>query len=75
MNWVRVIGLDATDPDFPVLRFAAMLRAARDLGLDQAAVNAIALRFDPGRPDLAQVAEALSDALLADHPLELPDAA
>jgi hypothetical protein len=64
-----------TNPDFPALRFVAMLKAARDFGLDQAVVNVVALRFDARRPDLAQVAEALADALLAHRPLELPDAA
>jgi hypothetical protein len=57
--------LGATSPDFPVLRFAAVLRAARDFGLDQGTVNAIAMTFDPRRPDVAHVAEALADALLA----------
>ncbi len=65
----------ATNPDFPALRLAAMLKAARDFGLDQAVVNAIALRFDARRPDVAPIADALADALLARRPLELPDAA
>ncbi len=52
-----------------------MLKAARDFGLDQAVVNAIALRFDARRPDVAPIADALADALLARRPLELPDAA
>jgi hypothetical protein len=55
----------ATGAGFSVLRFAAVLRAARDFGLDQRTVNAIALRFDPRRPDVAHVADALADALLA----------
>ncbi len=67
--------LDAADRDFSVLRFAAMLKAAHDFGLDRGVVNAIALTFDPLRPDLAQVAQSLADALLAHHLLELPDAA
>lgn len=66
--------LGAANPDFPALRFAAMLKAARDFGLDQSVVNAIALRFDARRPDVAQTAEALAEALLARRPLELPDA-
>jgi hypothetical protein len=65
----------ATNLDFPALRFAAMLKAAHDFGLDQRVVNAIALRFDARRPDLAHVADALAEALLAHRPLELPDAA
>jgi hypothetical protein len=35
-----------------------MLKAARDFGLDQEAVNAVALRFDPREPDVAGVADA-----------------
>lgn len=60
---------------FPALRFAAMLKAARDFGLDQEAVNAIALGFDARRLDVAHVAEALAEALLAERRLEFPDAA
>jgi hypothetical protein len=52
-----------------------MLKAARDFGLDQGVVDAIALTFDARRPDVAPVAEALAEALLAHRPLELPDAA
>jgi hypothetical protein len=52
-----------------------MLKAARDFGLDQQVVNAIALMSDPRRPDFAHLAETLAEALLARRPLELPDAA
>jgi hypothetical protein len=52
-----------------------MLKAARDFGLDHGAVNAIALTFDPRRPDLARVADALAEALLARRPLEILDTA
>jgi hypothetical protein len=61
------------NPQLPALRFAAMLKAARDFGLDQGVVNAIALTFDPRRPNLAQIAEALAEALLACRPLEVLD--
>ncbi len=64
-----------SDPGFPALRLAAMLKAARDFGLDQEIVNAIALKFDARRPDVAPIAEALAEALLARGPFELPDAA
>jgi hypothetical protein len=50
-----------------------MLKAARDFGLQQTIVNAIALTFDPRRPELARVADALADALLARRPLEALD--
>jgi hypothetical protein len=52
-----------------------MLKAARDFGLEQPIVDAIALTFDPRWPDLAQVAEALTDALLARGPLGALDTA
>jgi hypothetical protein len=52
-----------------------MLKAARDFGLDQRIVNTIALTFDPRQPDLARVAEALAEALLARRPLEALDTA
>jgi hypothetical protein len=52
-----------------------MLKAARDFGLDQEVANGISLTFDPRRPDLEQVSEALAQALLARCPLEVPDAA
>ena len=67
--------LGAVNLHFPALRFAAMLKAARDFGLDQQVVNAIALMSDPRRPDFAHLAETLAEALLARRPLELPDAA
>jgi hypothetical protein len=47
-----------------VLRFMAMLRAARDFGLDQRTVNAVALHFDPRRPNIDPLAAALAAALL-----------
>ena len=52
----------------------AALKAARDFGLDQRAVNAIALRFDPREPDVDEVAEALTAGLLQQNALALPDA-
>lgn len=58
---------------FPALRFVAMLKAARDFGLDQEAVNAVALRFDPREPDLDGVADELAAALLRRNTLALPD--
>lgn len=67
--------LDTANPDFQTLRFAAMLKAARDFGLDQKVANAISLVYDPRRPDLAQAAEALAEALLARGAFEVPDTA
>ncbi len=65
----------AENPYAPGLRFAAMLKAARDFGLDQDTVNAVALTFDPRRPDVARVAETLAEELLARRPLMIPDTA
>jgi hypothetical protein len=61
----------AVNRQFPALRLAATLKAARDFGLDQKIVNAIALSYDPRGPDLARVADALAEALLARRPLDL----
>jgi hypothetical protein len=49
---------------FPALRFMATLRAARDFGLDDRAVNAVALRFDARRPDVEGLAGALAAAIV-----------
>jgi hypothetical protein len=65
---------DARRSGFPALRFMAALKAARDFGLDQEAVNAVALRFDPRKPDVEGVADALAAILLRQHKLGLPDA-
>jgi hypothetical protein len=67
-------GFDARGSGFAALRFMAALKAARDFGLDQRAVDAIALRFDPREPDLDEVAEALTAGLLRQNALALPDA-
>jgi hypothetical protein len=65
---------DARRSGFPALRFMAALKAARDFGLDQEAVSAVALRFDPREPDVDAVAAALAAALLQQQKLGLPDA-
>jgi hypothetical protein len=51
------------EPRFPGLRFIACLKAARDFGLDQRTLNAIALEVDPRRPDLDRLAGDLAGAL------------
>jgi hypothetical protein len=63
---------DAAHSRFPGLRLMAMLKAARDFGLDQESINAIALRFDPRRPDLDEIAGALTDELLRRRAVALP---
>jgi hypothetical protein len=50
----------------------AMLKAARDFGLDQVTVNAVALRFDPREPDVDGLADALTAALLPQLARALP---
>jgi hypothetical protein len=60
--------------DFPVLRFMAMLKAARDLGLEQHTADAVALSFDPRRPDVGHIADTLASALLQQGALAVPDA-
>ena len=67
-------GFHAPHSGFPPLRFMAMLKAARDFGLDQRTVNACAVLFDPRAPDVDGIADALAAALLRQHALALPDA-
>ncbi len=57
---------------FPVLRFMATVKAARDFGLDADAVNEIALRFDPRRGDRTEVLDALSKALVERGVVDVP---
>ena len=52
-------------PRNPVLHHLAVLKAARDFGVPDAAIAAVAGRFDPQRLRTAQVAEALADLVLA----------
>jgi hypothetical protein len=67
------IDFDGRRSGFPALRLVAMLKAARDFGLDQEAVSAVALQFDPREPDLDGVADELAAALLRRNALTLPD--
>ena len=53
---------------FPALRFMATLKAARDFGLDDRAVDSVALRFDARRPDLDGLAGALAAAIVQQQP-------
>jgi hypothetical protein len=61
------------DPRFPALRLMATLKAARDFGLDERTLDAIALRIDPRRPDLDRLARELAGALRR-RTLAIPDA-
>ena len=55
---------DPGRPPHAALRFMATLKAARDFGLDDDSVNAIALRYDARRPDLDATAGALAAAIV-----------
>ena len=59
-------------PDDEVLRYLAILKAARDFGVPQPEIEAVAGRFDPRRPRCAQVADALADLVLARAAAALP---
>jgi hypothetical protein len=49
----------------PVLRYLAILKAARDFGLPQRDIEAVAGPFDARRDRCAQLADALADLILA----------
>lgn len=52
----------------PVLRYMAILNAARAFGLDRREVEAIAGRFDPRRTRCDELADAFADLILARSP-------
>jgi hypothetical protein len=52
-----------------VLRYLAILKAARDFGLGDDEVAAIAGRFDPRETRCAELADALADLILARTPV------
>ena len=49
----------------PVLRYLAILKAARDFGLPQGEIEAVAGRFDSRRDRCEQLADALADLIVA----------
>ena len=49
----------------PVLHYLMIVKAARDFGLPEAEIEAVAGRFDPLRPRCGEVADALADLILA----------
>jgi hypothetical protein len=53
----------------PVLRYLAILKAARDFGLSHHEVAAIAGRFDPRETRCDELADALADLVLARTPV------
>ena len=48
----------------PVLRYLAVIKAARDFGLSQAEIEAVAGPFDARRDRTSQLADALADLIL-----------
>ena len=49
----------------PVMRYLAILKAARDFGLQQDEIQAVAGSFDPSRPRCRELADALADLIVA----------
>ncbi len=49
----------------PVLRYLAIVKAARDFGLSQREIEIVAGGFDPHRVRCEQLADALADLILA----------
>jgi hypothetical protein len=48
-----------------VLRYMAILKAARDFGVSQGEIEAIAGSFDPRRVRCAELADAFADLIVA----------
>lgn len=49
----------------PVLRYLAIIKAARDFGVPQQEIEAVAGRFDPRAPRCEALADAFADLILA----------
>lgn len=49
----------------PVLRYLAILKAARDFGLSEYEIEAVAGSFDARRTRCAELADAFADLILA----------
>ena len=49
----------------PVMRYLAILKAARDFGLDQGEIEVVAGGFDPRDPRCDELADAFADLILA----------
>lgn len=57
-----------------VLRYLAVTKAARDFGLSQREIQAVAGSFDPRRVRATQLADALADLILVRSPIRWPTA-
>ena len=51
----------------PVMHYLMIVKAARDFGLPDVEIEAVAGRFDPLQPRCAELADALADLILARH--------
>jgi hypothetical protein len=49
----------------PVLHYLMIVKAARDFGVSDPEIEAVAGRFDPLRPRCEELADALADLILA----------
>jgi hypothetical protein len=49
----------------PVMHYLAIIKAARDFGVAQHEIEAVAGSFDARRPRCAELADALADLILA----------
>ena len=49
----------------PVLRYLAVMKAARDFGVPQHEIETVAGRFDPREPRCEELADAFADLILA----------
>ena len=57
-------GFDRPPLNNPVLRYMAILAAARDFGVSQADLELVARRHDPWRTAPRELADALADTLV-----------
>jgi hypothetical protein len=58
-------GSDLRPPRNPILRYLAIVKAARDFGVSQREIELVAGGFDPRRVRCEQLADALADLILA----------
>ncbi len=58
-----------------VLRYLAIMDAARDFGADEREIEEVACHFDSRRPRDAELADALADMILARRQPRLADGA
>lgn len=57
--------MDALAGGNRVLRYLAILKAAREFGLTQDEIEAVTESFAPGEPRCAELADAFADLILA----------